>query len=252
MHSPQVLPGFATMTTNGMLLMDDDALSLTAKKRGGIKRVSASQQIHDALRERIVTLEFKPGQALSRAELAKDYGVSQTPVRDAMLKLEEEGLLVIFPQSKTEVSKIDLVHARETQFLRLSIELEVTRKLAMGRKESIGPARNILVRQEAALEDGNLDVFARLDMLFHHALCDAAGVANLWQLVTSRSGHIDRLRNLNLPDPGKPANIMHYHRAILDAIEAGDPAAAEKAIREHLTGTLSQVREITARYPEFF
>ncbi|WP_244598314.1 GntR family transcriptional regulator [Pseudohoeflea suaedae] len=240
------------MTTDSMAFMDDDLLSRARPRQGGIKRVSASQQIHDALRERIVMLEFKPGQALSRAELARDYGVSQTPVRDAMLKLEEEGLLLIFPQSKTEVSKIDLVHARETQFLRLSIELEVARKLAMGRKEDIAPARKILIRQEMALEEDNLDVFARLDMLFHHALCEAAGVANLWQLVTSRSGHIDRLRNLNLPDPGKPANIIHYHRAILDAIEDGDPAAAERAIREHLTGTLSQVREITARYPEFF
>ncbi|MDN3722533.1 FCD domain-containing protein [Roseibium salinum] len=79
-----------------------------------------------------------------------------------------------------------------------------------------------------------------------------AGVANLWRLIDSRSGHIDRLRNLNLPDPGKPANIMHYHDEIVNAIEAGDAAAAEKAVREHLSGTLAAVDQIMAHHPDFF
>ena len=240
------------MGTDGMLLMDDDAPSPTAKKPVGIKRVSASQQIHDALRERIVSLEFKPGQALSRADLAHDYGVSQTPVRDAMLKLEEEGLLVIFPQSKTEVSKIDLVHARETQFLRLSLELEVVRRLVEQDPTGVAAAQAVLSRQERALADGDMEQFAALDHKFHQSLCEAAGVGNLWQLITSRSGHINRLRNLNLPDPGKPANILRYHHAILDAIVRKDPEMLEKAVREHLSGTVAMVDPIVARYPDYF
>lgn len=224
-----------------------------AHRRPRIKRVSVSQQIHESLRERIVSLELAPGQNLSRSEIAEHYGVSQTPVRDAMLKLEEEGLLVIHPQSKTQVSKIDVEQARETQFLRLSIELEVMRRLAsQGGKDAIASARKVFVLQKGALEAGELDRFSRLDRLFHEALCEAAGVTNLWQLVTARSGHIDRLRNLNLPEPGKPANILLYHRRILQGIESSDLAATETAVREHLSGTLGTVDQIRSRYPEYF
>lgn len=240
------------MEKDGLSPLDDDLRPL-ASPRMRIKRMPASLQIRDALRERIIALDFLPGQGLSRTELAREYGVSQTPVRDAMLKLEEEGLLVIYPQSKTEVSRIDVDQARETQFLRLSLELEVTRRLVLaGNPQRLAPVRRVAAEQEAALAEDDLDRFSRLDRSFHHALCALVGAANLWQLVTAQSGHIDRLRNLNLPDPGKPADIMHYHRRILEGIEAGNPMATEVAVREHLSGTLAMVPEIMARYPDYF
>ncbi len=170
-----------------------------------------------------------------------------------MMKLEEEGLLTIYPQSKTEVSKIDVDHARETQFLRLSLELEVTRTLARQEdKSSIAPARQILKLQETAHAEGDLGLFATFDKRFHLSLFKAVGLASLCQLVASRSGHIDRLRNLNLPDPGKPASILRYHGLILAGIEASDETATETAVREHLSGTLQQVDQIVARNPAFF
>jgi DNA-binding GntR family transcriptional regulator len=220
-----------------------------------IKRISVSQQIHDALRERIIALEFVPGQNLSRAEIADFFGGSQTPVRDAMLKLEEEGGRSArdLPQSKTEVSRIDVEQARETQFLRLSIELDVTRRLTLERRpDQLASARKLISAQKATLRDGDLEQFSHLDRKFHHALCEAAGVANLWQLVTSRSGHIDRLQHLNLPHPGKPDNILHYHKEILRGIEAGNIGMTEKAVREHLSGTLTAVDQIVARHPDYF
>lgn len=223
------------------------------RSRLRIRRSSASDQIHAALRERIVALELTPGQGLSRAEIADGYGVSQTPVRDAMLKLEQEGLLVIYPQSRTEVTRIDVAQARQTQFLRLSIELEVARTLARsGRPELLAPARHALALQRTAHDGGDVEAFRTLDGRFHHAMCAAAGVAELWALVTARSGHIDRLRNLNLPDPGKATEILRYHALILDAVAAGDVAAAEAALRGHLSGTLALVDEIRARYPDWF
>jgi DNA-binding GntR family transcriptional regulator len=234
-------------------LMDAPEIGQDGGNGERLKRISVSQQIQDSLRARIVSLELAPRLSLSRADIATHYGVSQTPVRDAMMKLEEEGLLTIYPQSKTEVSRINVAHARETQFLRLSLELEVTRLLALKEdKTSLAPARQILRLQQTALEDGDLKLFSALDRRFHLSLFKATGNANLWQLVSSRSGHIDRLRNLNLPDPGKPANILHYHGLILDGIAKGDVAATDTAVREHLSGTLQQVDQIVARNPEYF
>lgn len=218
-----------------------------------VKRGLASEQIHDALRKRIVALELAPGQPLSRSEIATYYGMSQTPVRDAMIKLEEEGLLVIFPQSKTEVSRIDIHHAQETQFLRLSIELEVTRRLALAQDtKQLLDARTCYTRQKAALTAKDLEQFSNLDRAFHASLYKAAGVENLWMIVTARSGHIDRLRNLNLPDPGKSSSIMDCHRRILSCIEDGDIDGVQAVVREHLSGTLAQVDRIIQRYPEYF
>lgn len=226
---------------------------LRAPARRLLRGVSVSQRIHASLRERIVSLELAPGQNLSRAEIAERYGVSQTPVRDAMMKLEEEDLLVIFPQSRTEVSRIDVAQARETQFLRMSVEIEVAKRLAASGERSLtAPAEMALSRQRAALAAGDLEGFTQLDRAFHRALHVAAGVGALWELVTGRSGHIDRLRALNLPDPGKAAEILGYHAAILAAIGAGDAAEAEEQVRAHLSGTLAQAAQIMARHPRFF
>lgn len=221
--------------------------------RGQVKRQSASQQIHEALRLRILSLELAPGQNLSRSEIADYYGVSQTPVRDAMMRLEEEGLLMIFPQSKTEVSKIDVAQARETQFLRMSLEIEVVKRLIEAQDPGLlAPVDDLLAQMQRAFEQGDLQRFAELDRHFHRALFEAAGVAPLWELVTGRSGHIDRLRKLNLPDPGKASEILGYHQRIVAAIRAGQAVEAEAEVRGHLTGTLAKADEISERHPEYF
>lgn len=237
------------------ILSETSSGSQTAKapSRQRIKRGSASVQLHDSLRERIVSLELKPGQYLSRNEIASEYGVSQTPVRDALIKLEEEGLIVTYPQSKTEVTRIDVDHALETHFLRLSVELEVTRRLALAQdKTLIAKARSLLAQQEAARDAGDMAAFSRLDRDFHLSLYQAAGVGHLHRVIEDRSGHIDRLRKLHLPDPGKRMQILQLHGRILDGIQASDVAATEAAVREHLTGTLAKVADIRARHADYF
>lgn len=213
----------------------------------------AAQQICDDLRDRILALELKPGTALSRPALAEFYRVSQTPIRDAILKLEQEGLVEIYPQSKTLVSRIDLDHAKQTQFLRTAIELEVARALALASdKTAIAPARLLLGQQREALARGDLAAFIQLDRQFHASLARAAGHAGLWELIRHRSGHLDRLRQLHLPSPGKGQAIMADHQAILAAIDSGDEAAARAAVRKHLSGTLQAIDQIVDKHPDFF
>ena len=219
-----------------------------------LRRTSASQQLRDLLRARILALDLAPGTPLSRTELAEQYGVSQTPVRDALQKLEQEGLVFVYPQSRTEVTKIDLGQARETQFLRMSLELEITRQLALSRERAFVPvAARILRQQKEALElDADFERFASLDRQFHETLFAAAGVLGLWSLIQERSGHLDRLRALNLPNPGKAATILDAHREILDAVAAGEVAAAQAAVRAHLSGTLALAGAIRDAHPAYF
>ena len=219
-----------------------------------LKLTSTAHQLSQVLRSRIIALDLPPGVQLSRADLAAAYGVSQTPVRDALQMLEQEGLVIVYPQSRTEVTRIDVGHARETQFLRVSLELEVVRTLCgLAGAEAVDRAGRILKQQEAALAiEGDLDRFNQLDRLFHRSMFEAAGVADLWELIQTRSGHIDRLRKLNLMDPGKAATIIVAHTGIIDRIRARDVAGAQDAVRHHLSGTLSQVEEIRAAHAHFF
>ncbi|GGD82734.1 GntR family transcriptional regulator [Caballeronia grimmiae] len=212
----------------------------------------AAPQVFERLRAMIVSLELAPGSVLSRADLAAQYGLSQTPVRDALIKLGEEGLVDIFPQHATVVSRISVSAALQAHFLRRSIEIEVVRTLAIERDAAlIGRLRETIDAQSRVLAPADNERFVLLDQDFHRQMLEAAGVPQLWELVRRRSGHIDRLRRLTLPVEGKTSAVVRDHTAIVDAIEANEPDAAQAAMRSHLSGTLGQIDQIRANHPDF-
>ena len=213
----------------------------------------AAPQVFEHLRGRIISLELKPGTMLSRAELQSQFGVSSTPIRDALLKLQEEGLVEIYPQHATVVSPIDLGLARQAQFLRRSIEQEVARTLAEVRDDGLVRRLRAVIdeqRRFARLKD--LDRMTAADQEFHRIMYEAAGVPDLWNLVRRNSGHIDRLRRLHLPVAGKAGQIVQDHLDLVEAIAAGEPDLAERRVREHLSKSLAFSTEMRARFPEFF
>ena len=189
---------------------------------------------------------------LSRAELAARFGISQTPVRDALMRLGEEGLVDIYPQHATVVSRINLSSALQAHFLRRSIELEVVRKLTEGNDAAMVARLRATIAHQKALRDAkDYREFASFDQAFHRQMYEAAGVPELWDLVRRLSGHIDRLRRLHLPVAGKTKAIVRDHGEIVDAIERHDPDAAQAALRKHLSGTLSQIEQIRERHPNY-
>jgi DNA-binding GntR family transcriptional regulator len=210
-------------------------------------------QVHEILKERILSVALTPGTVLSRLALQEEFGVSQTPVRDALLRLQEEGLVDIFPQHATLVSRIDIAHARQAQFLRLSLELEAVRRLASETPaETAAQLSVVLLQQEQVADPATYDRFDALDRAFHRVLYERSGNLGLWRVMRTQSTHLDRLRRLNLPLPGKMQAVLRDHRAIVDAVRQGNVRrAAEEAMREHLSGTLAIVDAISAHYPEF-
>ncbi|MFC5522288.1 GntR family transcriptional regulator [Polaromonas jejuensis] len=215
----------------------------------------SAPQVFEALRELIVSVQLQPGTVLQRAELAEHFGISQTPIRDALLRLGEEQLVDIFPQHATVVSRIDLSAALQAHFLRRAIELEILTTLCglpdAKHRELVQRLNTNLLLQEAALKPLDLAKLALADQAFHQEMYEAANVGPLWTLVRKQSGHVDRLRHLNLPDEGKPQAIVRDHRAIVEAIARKDAQGAEKALRQHLAGTLAFVDDIKHRFPEW-
>ena len=216
------------------------------------KSQSAAQQIYTYLRSAIVRLTFVPGMDLDRAELARYFGVSVTPVRDALLKLEEDELVDIFPQHGTRVRVVDLESARNAHFLRLTLELEIARTLAQRRDDAlVRDLQGFVEQQRACAARGDLDAFAQADMAFHECMFNAARAEQLWRLMRGKSGNMDRLRRLHLLESGKADAVVQEHADIAAAIAQGDPARAEAAVRKHLGDTLSQLTALRARYPDF-
>jgi DNA-binding GntR family transcriptional regulator len=214
----------------------------------------AAPQVFEWLRESILSLQLAPGTALSRAELAERFELSQTPVRDALLQLAQEGLVDIFPQHATLVSRIDIPSATQAHFLRSAIELEVVRTLALAPADDTAVLRAKLTAQvdlQAALAIADTEEFIASDQAFHRLMYEAAGAPDLYELVRRRSGHLDRLRRLDLPSPGKAERVVREHRAIVAALAASDADAAQTAMRTHLSGTLGRIADIRARHPDY-
>ncbi|WP_204114474.1 FCD domain-containing protein [Shimia biformata] len=223
-------------------------------KTGGAKSGGAPDRVYQDLRERILNLDLPPGAPLSRNEIAADFGVSQAPVREALQALEEDGLVQIIPQSRTSVSRIDVVQLHETQFLRVAVECEVVRRLALGgHEDTIARAKSIL-RMQATL-DGQLDqmeLFNELDRSFHDTLFEGAGVGRVNDMVRRKMGHLARCQRLELPVAGKMTTILTHHGKVIEALEARDPERAAAAMREHLSGTISRVETLRLQYPDYF
>jgi len=237
------------------IITSEDRLAPVALPRaGGRDAVSAAQRVYEDLRERIVSLELPPGATLSRVQLAKEYEVSLTPIREAMQRLEQDGLIRIFPQSKTVVTKIDVAQLYEVHFLRVAVEVEVARRLAeTPAAPQVKKARAILTMQDTLV--GNLEemaLFNELDEAFHQTLFAGVGQLNLHDMLRAKTGHLTRVRRLDLPKEGKVRRIMKGHWAVLKAIEAGDPLAAQEAMRDHLAGTVKRIEELRGEHPDYF
>ena len=214
----------------------------------------ASTRVYEQLRARIVSLELPPGSRLSRGELAEAYGVSQSPVREALQRLEQAGLVATFRQSRTEVTLLDRSQLRLEHCLRVGIECEVVNRLAeMNDPAALITARGVLKMQEALVDDAEqMELFLSLDEDFHRRLFIAAGQQALREVVDERSSQMARLRALDLPSAGKMRSILNHHAAVLAAIDAGDRHAATDAMRAHLSGTIERMPEIAAQHPDYF
>jgi len=210
-------------------------------------------KVFDQLRDMIITLELAPGTTLDRLELQEMFGVSSTPVRDQLLRLSEEGLVEIVPQSATRVSLIDIGKAREAQFLRRALELEVAKIVCdLPEKQFVQDLREIVDRQRECVRKSNLQEFDALDGAFHGRLFEAAGVSDLFVLIRQRSGHIDRIRRLHLPVAGKTQEVIRDHELIIKAIAKSKTDEAQFRVRDHLSRSLAYSPKLREKHPTYF
>lgn len=220
---------------------------------GNGRSITASAHIQAALRREIMLLERRPGEAIIERDISAQYGVSRTPVREAILRLADEGLIEIFPQSGTFVSLIPLNAFHETVIIRKALE-ETTSRLAAERA-SAAQIKNIhdivdVMREMEAR--GEREQFHQADEQFHAAIAHAAGHPGIWNLVQQTKLQVDRYRRLTLPQQGRMARVVKEHAAIATAIGAHSPARATEAMNKHLDKLLIGLGDIQDLNPEYF
>lgn len=208
------------------------------------------RSIHAAIRREIVNLEVRPGERLSENELAVRFGTSRAPVREALIRLAEEGLITVLPQRGSFVSRISLAAMERARFVREALERAAVRNAA---ERGVSPdvldrARKAIAEQERAGQDPAL--FTQADDAFHRALSEASGVAQLWAVIEREKTQFDRIRFLSLPRATPVDVLIAQHRAILAAVERSDPAAADDAMRVHLSEVQKIARRLAAEHPD--
>ncbi|RJE84949.1 GntR family transcriptional regulator [Paracoccus onubensis] len=209
-------------------------------------------EIRADLRRRIIALELPPGTALSRQQLQEQYTLSSTPIRDALLQLQEEGLVAIQPQSRTCVTLIDGEQARQAHFLRSTIEREIASRLARTAGPELHTTLDRLIRLQEDVSRHDLYLFAQLDQEFHEELFIAAGLEHVHDAIRRESIHIDRIRALHLPLGDKTARILDEHRRIAEALRTGSAEQAGTAMTQHLSQSIGMAAELRRLHPNYF
>src|SRR5579864_4832099 len=210
-------------------------------------------EVYDTLRASIVSLQRTPGQRLSEAELARDLGVSRTPVREAIIQLRADGLVEVTPQLGSFVSKISLSNVREAQFAREALECAAVRVAAERiDDDAVERLRQNISLQRAAQASADLEQFYRLDEAFHRELVATSGYSGISDLLDRSRAHLNRVRRLSLPVPDVIEELIDQHSAVLDAVERHDADQAEAALRNHLRGVYRVLEPLRDAHPDYF
>ncbi len=211
--------------------------------------VPLRDRAYQALREAIVSGHLAPGERLVEAKLAQEMGISRNPVREALRRLEHEGLACRCPRGGMAVADIDLRDVAEVYAVRSVLE-GLAARLAAGRlrpehRERL--SRSIQDGEEAR-RTGELDRLVASSGIFHNTVLEVAGNARLTSLLHVLDHHISRFRRISLQAEGSPAEVLEEHRHILDALERGDGAQAEDLMRRHLEHSGRQILRFLGRH----
>ena len=208
--------------------------------------------IYDVLRREIVTLRLRPGERLSENELASRFGTSRAPVREALIRLVEDGLIEVRPQRGSFVSRLSIRAMERARFVREALEVAIIRRAAeqgIPDEARVRLEQAIVAQEEAA---GDPDLFTRRDDQFHCGLAEAAGLSSVWEVIEREKAQFDRLRYLSLPDSTPVDLLIRQHLTILSATLSRKPADAEKAVRVHMREVLRIAADLASAHQELF
>jgi DNA-binding GntR family transcriptional regulator len=221
--------------------------------------VNAKEFAYNEIKRQILKLKLIPGTKISEKSMSDQLEVSRTPIREAFLKLAQEELLKIIPQSGTFVSLINMDYAEEARFIREKLETAVTLlSCENASKESLlNLEMNIKMQESLASSKLNLEEkvnFFDLDENFHQQFFKMTGKQRTWLMMQNINGHLHRYRVLRLMTTTS-FNwdiLIDQHKSIFTAVLEQDKNKVEKSMAEHLRLMLSEESILINQYPDYF
>jgi DNA-binding GntR family transcriptional regulator len=191
--------------------------------------------VFESLREAIINGRLSPGERLMEIQLAEEMGVSRTPVREAIRKLELEGFVVMIPRKGAYVAGISIKDIANVFEVRAALEA-LAAGLAAERitEEELDELERYLVEISELRESGNLDAIVEKDTMFHDVIYRASRNERLVQIVTHLQEQIHRFRTASLARPGRTRDALDEHKKLVEAISDRDVELAQKLAREHI------------------
>ena len=191
--------------------------------------------VFQTLRQAILKGELKPGERLMEVALAERLGVSRTPIREAMRKLELEGLVVMIPRKGAQVANITEKDLTDVLEVRITLENFAIEKACTHMTEEDMDKLWLASKQfERAIQEGDLVRIAEADQAFHEIIYQASDNARLLQVLTNMREQIYRYRLEYLKDELSRDKLLEEHRHLTDAIRRRDAAEAQRISFEHL------------------
>lgn len=216
-----------------------------------------NQETYDRFRRDIMTFALKPGEQVSAAKLAERYQVSRTPAREALIRLESEGLVDIYPQSKSVISKINVHRARQEWFIRKTLELgmvdsfidKVTdRDIEMMKEYN---RQMILLKGQPKSHDSAFQYLSD-DNDFHAVTYMVAGERLAAEVIATTMAHYNRVRLLVDLDTFFKDRTVASHDKLIEYAQSGDRDGYRETLSDHLGHIVKDIENMSEMYPDYF
>lgn len=205
------------------------------------------ESLRDAIRRGVL----KPGERLMEIQLSEELGVSRTPVREAIRKLEQEGYVIMMPRRGTYVATMSIRDINEIFEIRTALE-SLSNGLAAERitEEELEHLQRLLVIIGGYIKENDIEKIVDTDIEFHDLLYHAARNTRLVGIISNLRDQLTRFRTLSMSYPGRLEATLEEHREIVEAIAQGNVEVARKAAEKHMENsekTLLQAMDIVSR-----
>lgn len=213
--------------------------SLSPKNRG--------DYIYDTLKAEILDLRLYPGQIISENQICERFGVSRTPVRDALRLLQQQGFVTALPYKGIMITLLNFSNIKQLLYMRVAVERMVIRDFIKIKSPLLMEDINHLIRkQEAIILEPTFvpEQFYRLDAQMHSVWFEATQKSKLWEILQEQQLHYTRFRMLDFATETNFPRIISEHKAIFAQIESGDIDTLEEILNNHLCYALTRMRQI--------
>jgi GntR family transcriptional regulator, trigonelline degradation regulator len=201
-----------------------------------VQRQSLEASVYEAVREGIISGDLRPGDPLVEAQLSADLGISKTPVREALIRLARDGLVVQELHRRSRVATPTVEDVRQACEVRRWVEGEIAAQAARDAPPELIEQLEASIRDsERSLRRRDTRRWAEAVESFTDTLVAYSGNRYAADLLERMRNILSLIANVSQVAPGRRARSIEEHRAILDAIRRGDPVAADDATREHLS-----------------